>query len=215
MTVTVNGTNATKVELHEPLFGAWMADVEADTQADITGQVTLSIEGVDFIGTVFRGGIESGHWEGRIIAGAAGLGTALTAKQYISVNVRGLLTDIATATGETLDTTNSDAAALTRVVPKWHRMVGTAGAAVRMLLREIGHGYRVSRAGEIVVGTDTFPEVTLGDEVVTETKPALGIRIIAPLTPGVRPGTTYDGERVSYVVTRATAGGLRQELWRV
>ena len=70
---TFNGLSLLRCRLEEPRTGIWTADVEVDSETDITGAAALDLDGTAYTGTVYRGGLDSGRWLGRIVGGAGGM----------------------------------------------------------------------------------------------------------------------------------------------
>jgi len=210
---TINDIAILRCRIEEPRVGIWTADIEADTADDITGAVTIDIDGETFAGSVFRGGIESGRWHGRVVGGAGGMASRLPAKFYRVALSRRALDDLMTAAGETLDTTNSLAASLTYTLQRWHRRQGTAYSALTMMADELGVDVRVQRDGSWLLANATFPELE-SEHTQIDARPAAGMRTIAPAgPPAVGPGVTFSGERIDYVTTIVTGSTIRQELW--
>ena len=213
MTVTLNGFPLVKATIQEPLLGVWFADVEVDTEEDITGVVTMVVEGITFSATVFRGGIESGRWIARIVGGASGLLTQVTAKSYEGVNVRAIVDDIMRESGEALDATDSVSADLIRGISRWQRTTSSAGAALRVLLESFDSSFRIQRDGTVFIGNQSFDSIDEEDVVLITTAPQLDVVEVAPLSPVVLPGVSFQSQNVSYVMTQVAPGGLRQEVW--
>jgi len=219
MTASLNGLPLVKASIQEPLLGVWFADVEVDSADDISGAITMVVDGVAFSASVYnpqgtqRGGIESGRWLARIVGGAAGMQTVLAAKNYAGVNIRAIVDDILRDAGEALDATNSLSAVLTTPVSRWHRMSASAGTALRLLLDSIGSTFRMQRDGTIYVGAQSFAEVDETGIVVESTDPAIGLALAALNSPTILPGVTFTGRPVSHVTTKVAPGSLRQEVW--
>lgn len=221
MTVAANGAPLLKATISESLYGFWIADIEVDSLEDLTGPIVLDIEGITFTGAIFspggrdRSGVESGRWIARIVGGAAGMGTAVGAKNFNGVNVRGLIDELLAAAGETLDVDASDSTILIRPMAKWHRIATTAGNALAELLDEVSSSARMQRNGQVKIGVESFAALdidTKTDRIISET-PDMNRQLFAPLQPVIIPGVTIEDRRVSYVLTTVTGGGLRQEVW--
>jgi hypothetical protein len=221
MTATINDLPLVRAEIFEPLYGMWTAEIEVDSVDDITGALTMTIEGISFSCSVYapqgnrRAAVESGRWVARVVAGAAGMGQTVAAKNYVGINLRGALDDLMTASGETLDVTDSDATILARPLPRWHRMQGTVGAALAELVDEAATTARFQRDGALKIGAETFAELDFGDDLapLLSTEPRLRFSVYAPTTPVIRPGVAIDGRSVGYVHTSVSGGQLRQTAW--
>lgn len=215
---TLNNFDVIEATIQEPRTGVWHADLEIDGEEDITGAVTLTFaEGeasVSFVGTVFISEPFQGRTAMRIVGGAGGLPQQLAPKYYVGASIRTTLDDILTATGETLDAA-SDTAALAGFLPRWSRLGGQAANALQAILDKRGLSFRLTRAGEVLIATDTFPGlVTDTDEVVLDRIPEENRLLVAPeAVPRVLPGVTFDGVQVDRVTTRLRDNSLRQDVW--
>lgn len=216
---TIGGKLLLSATLQEPLSGFWVADIEADSEEDLTGAVTLDLDGVTFAGTVHRGDLFRGRWHGRIVAGGYGAGRGprarVAAKFYAEgIALRLVLSDIAAAMGLTVDTATSDAAVLDRVLGQWQRAEGPAAHALAALVHEADVRFHVTRAGLLRVAAPTYAELTPAPttELLTE-DPQVRTATYAPLTPELLPDRAIGGRRCSYVLTVYGPGGLRQVVW--
>lgn len=211
---TANGLPLLDAEICEPANGRWVARVQVDTDEDITGSVALSFEDgeVDFVGTVHRGGIESGRWLGLLVGGTDGLSSTVGAKAYYWSPLSLALGDVLTDTGETL---SSDATSLLVAFRShWQRIESTGGAALQAIADEMGYRWRVGRDGTVWIGEDTYPELE-ADAALIASWPDQALRLIAPSgAPLVRPGVTHDGWQIDHVTTRLSDGSIRQDIWR-
>jgi len=217
MTTTANDSPLVKASIHEPLYGIWLAEIEVDSPEALSGIITLAIEGVTYVGSVWkdRSAIDSGRWKARIAGGQAALGTIVAAKNYVGVNVRAAIDDLMTATAEALDVDASDTAVLARSLPKWHRMQGTAGNALTALMDEASSTFRIQRNGLLKVGAEDFTELDPLDDpfALLDTSPVDNSQMYGPLTPLIVPGVTIQNKPVSYVHTQVSGGSLRQTVW--
>jgi hypothetical protein len=212
VTSTLAGYPVLLATVTEPRIGRWTAYVEADAAEAITGSVTLTLEGVDFVGSVHAGGIESGRWVGRLVGGTGGLSTVLEPRDYRSCPLSVPLAALLTETGESL-ASDSDTL-LAAFVAQWHRLSGAGMLTAAALASTAGMAWRMTRAGELWFGHETWPELS-DPGVEIHRIPALGLIETAPLAPDAEPGMTVLGEQTESVITRLDAGSLRQELWHV
>jgi hypothetical protein len=211
MGATANGKDVLHAVIQEPRTGVWTAVVDVDSDQTLTGQVTLVIDGVTWIGTVTRGDLTSGHVHAQLVGGAGKLATLLAAKYYISVPLSVVLTDVMTATGERLSPLTSTAVT-GYTSPRWARLQGKAGLVVKQLAAAVPNTvWRVLRDGTVWLGAETWPAVKPEyDE--TDRQPSRDSVTIAPESPTVAPGTMFLDKRVSRVTTTCGADGLRQEI---
>lgn len=220
---TINGDDILKMRLYEPRVGIWHADIESDTFVDITAGTAATIELenalVTFTGTVFRGGLESGRWMGRIVGGAGGLRTEVAAKYYNNATFGVVLDELMTASGETLSTTTATAITLHQRA-RWWRGRGKVSHEIKTILDLLnrsegdpGFIFRMERDGTLFLGTDTFATLEFQHEEL-DRKPNLNEVVIAPLlAPSLRPGVTFNGEQIDYVLTDLVSESLRQRYW--
>lgn len=211
MTSTLNGKDVISVVLTEPRIGVWTATVDVDSDQVITGRVTLSIDGVAWAGTVYKGDLHAGRVQAQIVGGAGKLATLLDTRHYRGGTLGSVVNDLMRETGETLSTT-SDAKVRSHAVSRWTRPLGKASVALQQVSDELKLVWRVLRDGTVWLGNDTWAEAkTVHDEI--DRTPGRDALLIAPDAPHVQPGQTFDGRRVSRVVTSVQEGaGLRQEL---
>jgi hypothetical protein len=210
---TLNDLPLLVATISEPLVGRWTAQVEVDSGVDITDPVTLSFEGglVSLVGSIYRGGLESGRWLGTIVSGTGGLTTTLDPKAYRLCPLGLILSDLMLATDETLSSTSETLETWT--VPLWQRIEGNALSVMHRLADETGYTWRVLRDGTVWIGEDDFDELDPEADTV-KAFPDLGMTVVAPRgAPLGRPATTIDGVAIHDVVTRLDGGSIRQELW--
>jgi len=185
--LTLNGGAAIlRAHFHLPLAGVWSCDLEVDTDEDITGAVTLEVDGVEtFRGTVTRGGVDHGAWCGRIVGGAAGLRGDLPALAYLNATFADVVRDALAEAGETLSTTSSTLAV---TVARFHRAEGAAARAVQATADALGYGWRVLADGTVWLGAETWPaspeaSLSLLDSNAQQRRYILGGDVLA-----IRPG---------------------------
>jgi len=210
---TLNGLPIISASVYEPRDGNWTADLEVDTAEDITAgsAVAMSLGDAAFAGSVYRGGVESGRWMGRIQGGSGGLLSTLAPKNYALVTLSAVLSEIASAASQALASDSMDLSAYQ--VANWQRTAGAAAHAVQDIADELGVPWRITRAGELRLGQASFAELDSSQiEIVAD--PAIGSAIYAPdADPVIQPGVLIDGRPVSYVSTLLSAGQLRQEIY--
>jgi len=171
-----------------------------DTASDITGPVTLVVNGAVYAGTAFREGTFAGLLSLRIVGGANGLRTVISPKFYQNAPARLPVTEVLTSVGEVLSAT-SDAATLSTTLPRWLRMGGKAGNALDALVDKLCVSWRMLPSGQLWLGPETWPVITpTADQVqITHFYPIDIRHEIAQESPIVVPGVTYAGKRVSHV----------------
>ena len=211
MSYTLAGLPVISGTVYEPSVGVWHADLEVDAAENITGGVTLSLDGTTFKGTVKRGGIDGGRWSGLIVGGNLKLMTTLTGKSYVSCPLSIPLADIMTDSGEVLDAASEQLTAST--VPAWVRSRDTAGNALSTLATSAGLIWRMTRAGTVLLSAQSFPAAEVSFTKI-KNNTANAVLTVAPDTSTlVQPATTVDGLAISYVVTAISAESTRQHLY--
>lgn len=104
--VSVSGVLATSFVLYVPPVGPWWADVVLDGDSELSGRVDISVgESWTLRGTVVSRGVFGSTTSLRVVAGAAGWSTLLSARSYHSdsgVSARLVAGDAALSAGEML-----------------------------------------------------------------------------------------------------------------
>lgn len=210
MTATLNGKDILAVSIQEPRIGVWSAVVDVDSDEAISDTVKIAIDGVEWSGTIVKGDLHAGRFHAQIVGGAGKLATVLDAKYYQGIPLSVVLDDLMLGTGEKLSsTTSSDIRSHT--VPRWARPQGKASAALVQVADEMVFSWRVLRDGTIWLGAESWPTVSpVYDEI--DRVPGRDSITIAPETPIVRPGSTFDKQKVSRVTTYIKDVGLRQDI---
>lgn len=208
---TLNNLPLLSLSLVIPRLGAWTADVEVDSDTDVTGAVTLDLEGRVWRGTVVRGAVAYGRWSGRIVGGAGGLAGELPPVALAGTTLRAVLEEALRASGETIA---PSAAALDVAVARWHRTRATGDIAVAEVARTAGMPWRVLADGTVWVGAETWATITVRDVDVMGREPVTGCTELAgdaalDLAPGRT--VTLDGYvvRIGAVTHRLDGVALR------
>jgi hypothetical protein len=214
--LSLNGSAVQHGTLRLPRVGAWTADLVVDTDAAPTGSVALtSADGAHKLqGTVVRAGVDGERAHVLVVGGAGGLGREVAPVYYRGVPLRLPIGEVLRAAGETLSTT-SDAAVLGRLLGKWTRERASAGTLLGHLLDAVGGVWRVADDGSVWVGEETWPTADAADVDLIADDPSHGRVTVgaASLPLGIRPGTVYNGQRVSYVEHTFDAEAARAEVW--
>lgn len=181
------------------LDGAWVAWLRLDRTTAPTGSVTIEADGgFTLTGTVAVSGVQSDVAYVRIVGGAGGLGVDVSGF-YRSAKMRDVLRAIAAQSGESLDADISDdvlgidlslytlgkcsaARALTQAADVASEVLGER---VR---------WRVTDAGEIWMGAETWPDATLpAGASVIDSNPTDRTYTIGAQTPALLPGVNLSG----------------------
>lgn len=213
--VTLNAEAVFALRLTLPLRGRWTAELEVDSEADITGAVTLSDsqpgEQVTFQGAVHRGGVLVNTWRGLIVGGTGGLSKDVTAKHYREIDARTVISELLAEVGEALATT-STATVLAKRLPFWTRLTGGAREALSAVCDAIGATWRVLPSGAVWIGVDTWPAAA--DQFQVDRDFPAGTVELAPDSINLLPGVTVDGLRVGRV-EHCIDDHLRTTVWPV
>lgn len=202
--VTLSGQPVIDMRLALPLAGAWHADVSVDSQEELTGQVTLKVDGNAFVGTVRRGGVVADTGTYRLVGGAGGLAKSARAKAYNNATVQLVLQDILGDAGESLSPTVSPSL-LSLVLPFWVTRAAPTAYALGELVEALGGDvvWRVLPDGSIWLGVETWPVVRPEAVAVRRIDARLGkADVVLGPAAMVLPGTALQSAetRVSYVL---------------
>jgi hypothetical protein len=211
---SANGLPLVDARICLPRVGAWYADVAVAHDEALAGPVTLELGGVQFKGTVRRGGMSSGVSVARVVGGGAGLNKVAAAQGYSNVPISVPLTDVLNLAGETLSST-SGPSITGHQLKHWVRAQGQLGLALGALAAAtpiVEPSWRVLADGTVWVGEEGWPDSDM-DAVLIEDDPRLGRKVLYAEKPSVLPGTSLDGSKVGYVEHVLTNAALRTEVW--
>lgn len=209
--VTLNGDRVVRATVWLPVSGRWTLQAQLDAKVFTATSLSLDAPGMKLTGgTVRRSAIvlDSVHVLG--VGGKAGLARELAPKAYRVTTVGLIVADILREAGETLATT-AHTATLGRGLSSWMRHRGTAAVQLDTLLAHVGAYWRLTDAGAVWVGVDTWPTVT-PNYVLTGPDRGSGRTVIAAETAELRPGTTFLGRKVLGVRHTFEASRFRTEV---
>lgn len=168
--LTLAGSPVLAATITMPGVGAWVADVEVATTEAPSGRVELAPEaGAAWSGTVLEGGVYGQTWRGRIVGGAGGLRAEIPATSYRNATLHDVLVDAVREAGETL----AAGVDLSAWAVRLHlRMQRAAAWAVADVARAAGVPWRVTRAGAVRVGAETWTALSLDDVSVVAVAPS-------------------------------------------
>lgn len=213
--VEMNGIGVVAAEFSLPRLRAWHVDATVNT-ADaslVTGAVTITI--LDGQLTMRGRGKVVGDYldtvRVRVVAGAGGLAREAAPRYYQQTTLRIVVGDLLRAAGETL-AASSDQTILNTLLGAWTVKGGTVADALELLLSPLGASWRMLADGSFWCGRETWPDA--GVEVTVERRDSarhqLQLSMEAPL---LLPGTTLNGEHVSYVEHNVTSDGVSSRVW--
>lgn len=208
-----NGRLVLEGEIVESYQGPWTARLELDDESgDLDGPITIAVGSAVWTGTA-NGEVDGGRLVVRVVGGKSQLSKELDAKYYVQCTLRSVLQDVMRETGEELDETGSEPAALTAYLTRWSRARGEARSAITEVCKAAGAFWRVSREGKVVVRkADLWLPVPM-KHVVTERDPARGALTVTPeAEPLARPGVALGELRLRDVRTEIEPKGVTQQL---
>lgn len=217
--LTCNGYPVIELRLALPRVGAWVADVELDSEDGLTGSCSLE----DGAGNVFLGtvrppsGVQVGRTLARIVGGKGGLSRQLSVRHYLSISARQVVGDLLAEAGETLDPYSDP---LATQLDSWSKPgppdpSSTAGAALSVLCGTLGLIWRVLPNGNVWIGTDsTEPTERDPDTIEISRHPSQGMVELGVDSLWLHAGALLDGERIGRIEYTARGGdGIRATYW--
>lgn len=212
MYAAIGGRRIVDARVVMPRIGVWHADLTVDAAEAVTGKQAISIaDSVRLSGTVIRSGVIGGRVSLRMVGGAAGMGTLLRPKFYRGVTARIVLADIAREAGEALSA-GIASGLLSRMLPKWVRMAGSASEALLVLATTLGVGWRIESDGALWLGNETWPPFDTEHDVIGGSS-SDGVHEVAMVAPKLVPGVEFRGHRVSAVEHTLGSGKVRSRYW--
>lgn len=208
-TIEINGQPVLEGAIVMPLRGNWRADLMAGTDQDITGTVAIDDDGVIYNGTVVRGGVDHTRWNGRVVGGKAKLDQPVLPRAYREATAGLVLADLMLETGEIL-APDSDVAVLTYALPQWFRFGNLEDAIEDLVVEKIKANWRIKRNGQIWVGTDTYPTLSV-ENVIERKEDERSVWTVATERTELEPGVTFEGRKIVQV-THRIGSDLRSEV---
>jgi len=203
--LTCNGRAVLRAVITEPRVGMWVADIDVDGDDAVTGPVTIEAAdaGVAWVGAVLRGASDEGRWRGRLVGGSGGLWRPLEPRAFRDATLHDVATVTLDDAAEQLDDASD---ALTGATAFWMRARQAAALTIADVARAAGLSWRVTRAGTVWIGAETWGAATVTADV-SSIDPATGRITLASDAWGVAPGTTITlpdlgAVRVGLVETR-------------
>lgn len=201
--------------------GPWVADPILDATAAPTGAVTLEEGSVRLRGTVISSGAWAGRATARIVAGAGKLGRRMVARQYRGATLALVLSDIGTDSGELVQATTVAVGGTILQATTGGQKAGWARPAVGParalddLVAALGadFGWRATDAGKFLIGPETWPTVSPRKAKVIDEDTATGILTVDDELLELRPGTTWEGRRITAVQVQWSSQRTRTRVW--
>ena len=196
---SVDGQMLTYALIRIPYSGAWVADLDVDTDKTITGKVEVKIGNLSLVGTVdprFSGAFAM-NTKLRVVAGNGKIDAVLKAKDYAndaSIKAQTVVDDIVREAGEALDPTYSDTM---RFGPHYAR---ESAPAARLLRQMVGDRWWVDLAGVVRIGDRSRTEVA-GDYEILDFDPRTKIATVSTDNPEtIRIGSVLRGRLATPLV---------------
>jgi hypothetical protein len=213
--ITVNDIDVVgnESDLLLPQIGNWSAHLELDTDIPPSGQVTLTVFGVDFKGTVLRTGEQDTFVNVLIVGGKGGLSTEIKPKMYSNqIQLKLLINDLLKEAGETLDD-SSDIAVLSKTVPKWVRLKGQASHLLSQIVEEADAFWRVTKAGTIWIGKDPYTTVADFDYELMQTSGSMNMDVVWLNDCVLFPGLMFNDKMIGFVEYRFKQDGMYAQVY--
>jgi hypothetical protein len=202
MHVRANGVQLLKAEITLPTSGPWVAKIEGNGSAALSGAVTIDFSdgAMKLLGTVPEGASEvyADRVCSRVVGGAAGLQTTVGGKSYREATATLIVGDLLRESGETLSST-SDATALGTEFPYWVRLRNPAQRELALLVKRLGVGWRILADGTLWIGSDAWTASDLKTYTLLDSVRQEGRAKIQADLPNVFPGETFLEQHVGMV----------------
>jgi hypothetical protein len=173
--MAINGVRVTKGSLTLPYYGAWVADLEMATPDPLTAAATVTLGALTLKGTIVRTAPYAGARTARVVAGAGGWRSALTARSYQfsgGVKLSTVLGDAATELGERIKVSVDVVLGAAWVRP--------AQTGAQLLKQMIGTFWWIDNAGVTQVAAPTRPAAVISSTLqVISFDPGLGLYEVA------------------------------------
>jgi hypothetical protein len=209
---TLNGLTVTSATLTIPRWGIPTAHVRVDGAEELTGQVTLELAGLSFVGTVVpgRGGSFNDAGSYFIVGGFGGWSRVIPKGSYKGplTRLQTVVTDAARACGETAVV---DAAA-DRAVGPYVRFQGLASSVLEQFVPE---GWWVDLDGTTRVGARPSAPAPIDPLDVAPARGVvhLAVEDVSELLPGATVTVVGKAREISTVVHLLEEGSLRTDLY--
>jgi hypothetical protein len=217
--VNLSGSKVLEARLTIPAWGASYHDVTLDREVSLTGAQTLNVADLSVACTVLSGGASFGRSHYRLVAGAGGWGKGLPSKSYandLGVKLLQVLTDAASAVGETLDPTTINATQT--IGPQFTRPAQIAG---RLLEQYAPNAWYIGEDGKTRLGARASSALN-SKATVESLDIARGTAVISSDSiAGILPGVVVSGTSTTgpWSLTAADVeitvsdGAVRAKVW--
>lgn len=210
---------------HASRTGAWWADLilAPSTAPDLGAQLTMTLLGTAYLGTVQRVRTYVDRVTVRLVAGSAGLSKQAGPLAYQGTPLVTPWLDVLAAVGETSDPTSDTAALGAALVQRWYTLQAPAGTLLDVLADQVGrlrlppdddnpYVWRVLPAGGVWLGREDWQEYA-GSVVSLAAFPQEARELVSCERGDLLPGLTYQGRQISRVQVEVCPDSVRQTLW--
>jgi|GEM_PF-1432905 len=195
--------------------GPWVADVILDAEAAPTGLVVLEEGAVRLRGTATTSGAFAGRASARVGGGRGGLSTPVQTRQYLGAPLSLILGDLGADSGESVAVAAASAAVGGSVLQTWARPAESPARVLDELCAVLGTDYswRTTDAGRVEIHQESWPTVTPSRARVLDEDSAAGVLVVDDEALELRPGTVWDGRRITAVQVQWSSGRTRSRVW--
>lgn len=193
--------------------GPWVADLILDATSAPEGGVIIEEGALRLRGTVSSSGEFAGRARARVVGGAGGLGPKVQARQYRDAPLSLVLGDIGSETGETIRPATPELGAVQLAL--WARPAAAPSRVLDDLCRILGEAYswRTTDSGAVEVGQESWPVAEPSRARVLEEDLEHDVLVVDDELLELRPGTVWEGKRLSAVQVQWGAQQTRTKVW--
>jgi len=195
--------------------GPWVADLVLDAEAGPTGTVVLEEGPVRLRGTATASGAFAGRASARVVGGRGKLATPVQTRQYLGAPLSLVLGDLGADSGESVAVAPTSQAVGGSVLQTWARPAESPARVLDELCAALGteHSWRTTDAGRVEIHRESWPTVTPSRARVLDEDSAAGVLVVDDEALELRPGTTWDGRRITAVQVQWSSGRTRTRVW--
>lgn len=190
MTWSCAGAPVIRGRLSHPASGTWTARVQLLASTAPAGQVTLDLSGVSLAGTVVNASTVAQRTLAVLVGGRGKLATEIPGQHFLGATARLVAQSILSAAGELLDPASDG---LDGTLETWTYFAGPAGVAVAELARGLGLGWWITAAGQVRLGTLTYPAASVPDALLLDPREDQRSYLVALEQSPLLPRTTWQG----------------------
>jgi len=193
--------------------GPWVADLILDATSAPEGGVIIEEGALRLRGTVSISGEFAGRARARVVGGAGGIGTKVQARQYRDAPLSLVLGDIGSETGETIRPATPELGAVQ--LELWARPAAAPSRVLDDLCRILGEAYswRTTDSGAVEIGPEAWPTAEPSRARVLEEDLGHDVLVVDDELLELRPGTVWEGKRLSAVQVQWGAQQTRTKVW--